>query len=99
MYCFINTQGTGDFAAEHLHTWGSQSIANIVWAYAKMEVCHDRLLAAVAANLTGLIPHCLSHNSQACICHVGMFGSLHPAVCLFDLPASVFGLGDCSLHI
>lgn len=51
-------QVTGDFVAEHLHTWASQSVANVVWAYAKMEVCHDQLLAAVATDLTGLIASC-----------------------------------------
>ena len=51
-------QVTGDFVAEHLHTWGSQSVANVVWAYAKMEVYHDHLLAAVATDLTGLIAYC-----------------------------------------
>lgn len=54
LFCFMVLQVAGSHAAEHMQTWDSQAIANMVWAYAKMEVCHDRLMAAVATALTGL---------------------------------------------
>ena len=58
----MDVQVTGDYVAEQLPTWNTQGIANIVWAYAKMELCHDALMAAVATNLTGLILQC-SHDT------------------------------------
>lgn len=47
-------QVAGNYVAERLDSWDPQAIANIVWAYAKMEVCHDPLMTAVANNLTGI---------------------------------------------
>jgi len=45
-------QEAAQYIAEHMHGWSPQTIANIVWAYGKLNVCHHVLMSAAAQSIT-----------------------------------------------
>ncbi len=58
-------QEAAQYIAEHMHGWSPQTIANIVWAYGKLNVCHHVLMSAAAQSITSKPPcpphlHCCS---------------------------------------
>ncbi|KAA6419711.1 MAG: hypothetical protein FRX49_10435 [Trebouxia sp. A1-2] len=49
-------QEAAHYIAQHLQGWSPQTIANIVWAYGKLSVCHHGLMSAAAQSITSIVP-------------------------------------------